>query len=71
MANDEHVAILKKGVAAWNEWRDKNRGRPDLRQAELRRANLSPAGPYAGLIGADLSSADAPQQKHRHLCAND
>ena len=20
MANDEHVAMLKKGVAAWNEW---------------------------------------------------
>jgi Pentapeptide repeats (8 copies) len=24
MANDEHVAILKKGVRAWNEWRDEN-----------------------------------------------
>jgi hypothetical protein len=24
MANDEHVAILKKGVAAWNAWRDEN-----------------------------------------------
>jgi uncharacterized protein YjbI with pentapeptide repeats len=23
MANDEHLAILKKGVAAWNEWREK------------------------------------------------
>ena len=21
MANDEHVAMLKKGVDAWNEWR--------------------------------------------------
>jgi hypothetical protein len=21
MANDEHVAMLKKGVAAWNAWR--------------------------------------------------
>jgi len=28
MANDEHVAILKKGVAAWNAWRDEN---PDIR----------------------------------------
>jgi hypothetical protein len=26
MANDEHVALLKKGVAAWNEWRDENPG---------------------------------------------
>jgi hypothetical protein len=24
MANDEHVAMLKKGVRAWNEWRDEN-----------------------------------------------
>jgi hypothetical protein len=21
MANDEHVALLKKGVTAWNQWR--------------------------------------------------
>src|SRR5207249_2685644 len=35
MANDEHVAILKKGVAAWNAWRDEREPRhpnalPDL-----------------------------------------
>jgi hypothetical protein len=24
MANDEHVAMLKRGVAAWNAWRDEN-----------------------------------------------
>jgi hypothetical protein len=24
MANDEHVAILKKGVDAWNAWRREN-----------------------------------------------
>jgi hypothetical protein len=36
MANDEHVAMLKKGVAAWNEWRDKNPAiRPDLSHADL------------------------------------
>ena len=28
MANDEHVALLKKGVDAWNEWRGEN---PDIR----------------------------------------
>jgi hypothetical protein len=44
MANDEHVAILKKGVAAWNEWRNEN---PDIRP-ELSEANLN---------GADLSEA--------------
>jgi hypothetical protein len=24
MANDEHVALLKQDVAAWNAWRDEN-----------------------------------------------
>jgi uncharacterized protein YjbI with pentapeptide repeats len=50
MANDEHVALLKKGVDAWNAWREKNRDIcPDLREADLGGANLS---------GADLCSAD-------------
>jgi hypothetical protein len=31
MARDEHVDLLKQGVAAWNEWRLKNPDtRPDL-----------------------------------------
>jgi hypothetical protein len=24
MANDDHIAQLKKGVDAWNAWRDEN-----------------------------------------------
>ena len=40
MANDEHLAILKKGVDAWNAWRDKNPDiRPDLSEANLSEAN--------------------------------
>jgi TIR domain/Pentapeptide repeats (8 copies) len=36
VANEEHLAILKKGVEAWNEWREKNRDvTPDLSGAEL------------------------------------
>jgi hypothetical protein len=41
MANDEHVALLKQCVAAWNTWRDENpRIRPDLGDANLQGAKL-------------------------------
>ena len=60
MANEEHVAILKKGVAAWNAWRHENAHiRPDLFEAELSEANLSEANLIrADLIRADLSRAN-------------
>jgi Pentapeptide repeats (8 copies) len=69
MANDEHVALLKQGVAAWNAWRDKNPDiRPDLRgagliQADLRGGEPQPGGPHrrqpreANLNRADLGGA--------------
>jgi uncharacterized protein YjbI with pentapeptide repeats len=41
MADDEHVAMLKKGVAAWNAWRGANADiRPDLKEANLSGADL-------------------------------
>ena len=59
MANDEHVALLKKGVDAWNAWRDKNSDiRPDLFGANLTGAYLG--GPNlsgADLVGANLTGA--------------
>ena len=70
MANPEHLAILKKGAETWFQWRRKNSGvRPDLREADLREADLF--GAYlreadlfganlfwAILIGADLGGAN-------------
>jgi len=51
MANDEHVALLRQGVAAWNAWRDENPNiHPDLSEAYLSEANLG----GANLGGADL-----------------
>jgi uncharacterized protein YjbI with pentapeptide repeats len=72
MANDEHVALLKKGVAAWNAWRDANPSWPDeegyvlpdlswadLSGANLSGANLSPAFlSRAELFEANLSGAN-------------
>jgi len=55
MANDEHVALLKQRIAAWNMWRaEKESVRPDLSGAKLERANLY----GANLSVADLSDAD-------------
>ena len=70
MANDEHVAMLKQGVDAWNKWRNETPDiRPDLRgahltgadliNAHLRAANLSRAALMGALLsGANLSGAD-------------
>jgi uncharacterized protein YjbI with pentapeptide repeats len=54
MADGEHLRILKKGFAAWNEWRKENPlVRPNLSHAGLIGASLR----GAKLIGADLSHA--------------
>ncbi len=60
MADEEHLAILEKGVEAWNRWREENpRIRPDLSGANLRGANLNGANlSYANLNRAELSGAD-------------
>ena len=55
MANEEHLAILKRGVGVWNQWRRENPLiRPDLIKADLYRADLS----RAHLSGANLRDAD-------------
>ena len=38
MANHEHVALLKQGVAGWNAWRKENPNvlHPDLAEADAR-----------------------------------
>jgi hypothetical protein len=60
MANEEHVALLKQGVAVWNAWRDENPNifpnlsEADLSEADLSRANLS----WANLVEANFTGAD-------------
>jgi uncharacterized protein YjbI with pentapeptide repeats len=49
MPNDEHVILLVQGATAWNEWRAKFDGTPDLSRAGLRGLDLT---------GFDLSRAD-------------
>ena len=53
MANEEHLALLKQGVAPWNQWRRSNPEIvPDLSYANLTDANLS----HANLSHANLSN---------------
>lgn len=56
MANEEHLAILKKGVSAWNEWRAENPSlKPDLSEAFLARTAFNGVDfDRANLHGADL-----------------
>jgi uncharacterized protein YjbI with pentapeptide repeats len=49
MPSDEHLAVLRRGAAAWNAWRAKHDEAPDLSRAGLRGLDLS---------GFDLSRAD-------------
>ncbi|MBV9769781.1 MAG: pentapeptide repeat-containing protein, partial [Bryobacterales bacterium] len=77
MANPEHVAKLREGVAAWNAWREQNPAvKPDLSGADLKGidfgdANLSVAKlDEAVLSDADLSHVrglGAPQMRGADL----
>jgi hypothetical protein len=64
MANEEHLAILRKGVDVWNAWREANPGVwPDLCEADIGDVNLvevdfnSTCLDRANLTGAHLIGA--------------
>jgi hypothetical protein len=54
MPNDEHVALLRQGAAAWNAWRVERDELPELSRSGLRGLDLS----GFDLSGADLRDAD-------------
>ena len=55
MASEEQLQLIRQGVVAWNEWRERNPELiPDLSGANLLDANLS----GANLSGANLSGAN-------------
>jgi uncharacterized protein YjbI with pentapeptide repeats len=52
MPNDDHVAMVGRGAAAWNAWQAEHGETPNLSRAGLRGLDLS---------GFDLSQADLRQ----------
>jgi uncharacterized protein YjbI with pentapeptide repeats len=62
MPNDKHIAILDRGVSAWNEWRAGHDEMPELSRAGLRNRDLS---------GFDLSQADLRDADLRGTNFND
>jgi hypothetical protein len=59
MANREHLRIMKRGVEAWNQWRDQNKDiRPDLQRVNLQRDLQGALLQRALLQRADFRRAD-------------
>jgi uncharacterized protein YjbI with pentapeptide repeats len=57
MANDDHIAQLKKGVKARNAWRDENPDiRPDLGNADLAETDLFEANLGEADLGGRTST---------------
>ncbi|HEY3796382.1 MAG TPA: pentapeptide repeat-containing protein [Bradyrhizobium sp.] len=54
MPKDEHIVLLGRGAAVWNEWRAKHDETPELSQAGLRGLDLS----RFDLSRADFRGAD-------------
>lgn len=58
MANEQHLAILRQGAEAWNQWRTDNPNvRPDLERADFAKTNFA----EANLAKANLSWAKLTQ----------
>ena len=70
MPSDEYVALIRKGAAAWNAWRNEQDEAPDLSRAGLRGLDLSGFNlSRADLQGADLRGTNLSQSnlKSAHL----
>jgi hypothetical protein len=70
MANDEHVALLKQGVAAWNAWRREHPDiRPNLSGAYLADAHLTDDRTQSDLIDASVHMTMSTAQLSHYLIA--
>jgi len=59
MSNPEHLAVLKRGLKAWNQWRINSPSKPDLSGVDLGEADLREVHLWkVNFRGADLFKAD-------------
>jgi uncharacterized protein YjbI with pentapeptide repeats len=59
MPQDEHIAVLGRGAAAWNAWRADHSEIPDLSRAALRGLDLTGFDLSRAILrGADLRGAN-------------
>ncbi len=62
----EHLALIRQGVEAWNEWRNNNPGTPNLSQANLSQIALEIINlKWADLTQANLSQANLKEANLR------
>jgi hypothetical protein len=70
MANPKHLKMLEQGVEAWNKWRRKNdQIQPDLREANLTRANFSFGDPTGAEVMCDYTKQFFPIDPMWHMRA--
>lgn len=69
MANEEHVAILKRGVEAWNRWRRENPNvRPDLRHLNFETIpDVTDYGPDLGNINLSYTALQKTSFRNARL----
>lgn len=71
MHDPDHLEILRKGVEAWNEWREESPEiQPYLNDADLRGIDLSGAALNGGRAGhrdaeGGMNSVSASQMRHK------
>jgi Pentapeptide repeats (8 copies) len=69
MANQDHLDVLKQGIAVWNTWRKEHPDiQPDLSGANLTGADLGLTDlSGANLRGANLTGANLTDALQLHL----
>jgi hypothetical protein len=67
MANDDHIAQLKKGVAAWNAWKSNSAAVEAQQHAKVGITKFGTLFLFDGACFPKRPSTDAPSEHWRRL----